>query len=280
MIRVSEFLEKVEEIAAENPTYRNGGSGTDGTCDCIGLIMGAMQRCGHGKYPLHGSNYFARNETVEPEHVKAWAKGMIVYKAREPQDSGYDLPERYQEGGAYYNGDLLDYYHVGVVTGVFPLEITHCTSSGGVNGIRRDITEKEYRAWKWGGFVNGVDYGWTEEDEPVSVETKGIVKSPDGKPVKLRKDPSTKNPYIGKVPVGDEVTVHESTGDWATVTWNGKRGYMMTRFIEMEEPVEPDEPEKPVVLESAHGIDDLYDLLEEIRDILAQNTYGGEEGEG
>lgn len=37
--------------------------------------------------------------------------GEIVYKARKPGDSSYNLPDRYKADG----GDLLDYYHVGMV---------------------------------------------------------------------------------------------------------------------------------------------------------------------
>ena len=62
-ITLSSFLEKIREIASENPKYRSGGSGKDGTCDCIGLIIGAIRRAG-GSWPgTHGSNYAARYET-------------------------------------------------------------------------------------------------------------------------------------------------------------------------------------------------------------------------
>jgi len=54
--------------------------------------------------------------------------GDIVFKAYDPGDSGYDLPDRYKPGGAYYDGDLNDYYHVGVVTSVSPFQITHMTT--------------------------------------------------------------------------------------------------------------------------------------------------------
>ena len=64
--------------------------------------------------------------------------GELVYKARRPSDSGYDLHGRYLQGGRYWTGDTLDYYHVGIVTGVSPLEITHCTSTNGVDGITTD----------------------------------------------------------------------------------------------------------------------------------------------
>jgi len=64
------------------------------------------------------------------------------------------------------------------------------------------------------------------------------VTSDDGNPVKLRGDPSARNPYVGKIAVGTLVTVHE-TGEasdgvrWATVTvqWSGQRGYIMDKFL-------------------------------------------------
>lgn len=52
----AKFLERVKAIADANPTYRTGGDGSDGTCDCIGLIMGAIGK----KYDMHSTNYFAR----------------------------------------------------------------------------------------------------------------------------------------------------------------------------------------------------------------------------
>lgn len=39
-ITLTAFLEQLETICATKPDYRIGGSGTDGTCDCIGLIIG------------------------------------------------------------------------------------------------------------------------------------------------------------------------------------------------------------------------------------------------
>ena len=52
----------------------------------------------------------------------------------------------------------------------------------------------------------------------------------------LRGDPSTKNAYIGKINEGAEVTVLEvgeadNGTEWATVSYQGKRGYMMAEFL-------------------------------------------------
>ena len=42
MVTLEAFLRGVAKIKSEAPTYREGGDGSDGTCDCIGLIIGAI----------------------------------------------------------------------------------------------------------------------------------------------------------------------------------------------------------------------------------------------
>ncbi len=126
VISLNEFLAAVEEIAAENPSYRKGGSGFDGSCDCIGLIIGALQRCGGKWNGIHGSNWAARNATNGLKRIVSNADlevGEIVFKAKAPGQSGYDLPDRYKK-----DPDQNDYYHVGVVLSVYPLRIRHMTT--------------------------------------------------------------------------------------------------------------------------------------------------------
>ena len=78
------LIAKVEEIAAEDPSYRIGGTGTDGTCDCIGLIVGAIRRAGDQWTGRKGTNYAARNEMVSLRPIAGnadLAVGEVVYKA-------------------------------------------------------------------------------------------------------------------------------------------------------------------------------------------------------
>lgn len=132
-IPVNTFLERVEEIAREKPRYRKGGSGKDGTCDCIGLIIGALRRAGATWTGIHGSNYAARKETTDLREIRSASElqpGELVFKHTRPGQKSYDLPARYRKGGSDYNGDLLDYYHVGVVLSAAPLRICHVTGTG------------------------------------------------------------------------------------------------------------------------------------------------------
>lgn len=241
-----DLLNQVQAIVSESPTYRTGGSGADGTCDCVGLIMGAMVRAGHGKYPIHSSNYFARFQTdaIRPiEDFAQLAAGMLVYKARADQA---DLNARYQQGGRYYNGDLLDYYHVGVITEMDPFTITHCTSTGAVNGI---TTDQSTKGWTHAGFVSGVEYlaedGAEEEIEPT--ERTYRVTAESGATVNLRVKPSTGSAVIRRVPIGEKVTGEPRGDTWHhVVDSTGRAGYMQSRYLDPAEETEAPDLEQRV----------------------------------
>lgn len=225
-----ELLAEIDEIVRENPSYRIGGDGSDGTCDCIGLIMGAMHRQDGKTFPLHSTNYFSRKEmdTLESKEDAVLLPGMAVYKAR--PDTG-QLHKRYKAGGEYYNEDTQDYYHVGVIRKTKPLEIVHCTSGGGVDGI---TTDTRLSNWTHVGRIRGVEYveSMPETGQPVSTADRlAVVTSADGNPVKLRRTPSTHLDYIAKITVGTVVQITEEAQGWAHVIADDKIGYMMSEFL-------------------------------------------------
>lgn len=217
------FLEKVEEIAQSNPSYKEGRDGSDGTCDCIGLIIGAIRRAGGSWTGIHGSNYSARYEMRELLPVMDAGElnlGDAVYKARMPGEVGYALPERYKN-----DPDQRDYYHVGVVTATSPLEITHCTGPG----IVRDT---KLGRWTYRGRLEKVAYDSAEVVETM-VQTATVV-ADSGDDVKMRSTPSQTDGLYWKVPVGDKVQVAYVEGEWAKVRHQGRTGYMMVEYLEMD----------------------------------------------
>lgn len=223
MISKNKFLEKVQEIATSKPTYKLGHDGSDGTCDCIGLIIGAIRRAGGSWTGIHGSNYAARNEMRELLPVMDAGDlnlGDVVYKARTPGQAGYALPERYKN-----DPDHRDYYHVGVVTATSPLEITHCTGPG----IVRDT---KLGRWTYRGRLEKVDYDGTEVVETM-VQTATVV-ADSGSKVKMRSKPSTSDGLYWEVPVGATVQVAYVEGEWAKVRHQGRTGYMMVEYLEMD----------------------------------------------
>lgn len=233
MIKASDFVYEVKDLAQTITGYQTSKSGQAGLCDCIGLIMGAMSQLGHGSYPMHSTNYFARYQMQFLREMDAGElrEGHIVYKAT---DSTADLNDRYKQGGRYYTGDLLDYYHVGVVTSVNPLEITHCTQNGSVSGIKRDYAAD---GWTHYGSMLGVVYNNSTPVKGEHMSKTAYVHASNGKPVRLRKAPGTDAETITKVQPGTVVTITEQSSDgWAQiVTPDDRVGYMMAQFLKVLE---------------------------------------------
>ena len=217
---VQNFIARVEEIAAEEPGYELGHSGDDHLCDCIGLVIGALRRCGVRWSGIHGTNYAARSEmeTLAPVTKSAdLIPGELVFKARGQGNPRYDLPERYRKGGSAYTGDLLDYYHVGVVVSNNPLRIRHMTTPK--PKMDTSIGKWTYHGWCKKVSANG---GATME----TYQAKVI-----GGNLNFRKGPSTDAERIAQIPDGSTVTVGEVLGDWAWISFNGRSGYVLAKFL-------------------------------------------------
>ena len=128
---LQKFLDKALQLFNSNPKRREPGDGSDGYCDCIGYLIGSLRRTGLKWTGIHGSNWAARKEAVNLHKVTSvndLEVGDMVLKACTPGTSGYALPSRYKKGGAYYNGDLNDYYHAGLVYSKNPFQIRHMSS--------------------------------------------------------------------------------------------------------------------------------------------------------
>ena len=254
------FLAAVEAIKKLNPAYKQPGDGTGGVCDCIGLIIGAVRRIGLKWKGIHGSNYGARYETTDLAYIAKESDlelGDAVYKACDKKNvvklacnkgtktHKWDLPQRYWEGNPYYNGDLLDYYHAGVVTQVNPLRITHMTSP------HMKVDTNLNGGWNYHGkvkpIVEAAQKGTVPEQKPVQAPaqtapsvpvpnagSKAIVVSSNGLPVKMREYPSTSCRTWFSLPVGTEVTIVEPGEKWAKIDARGKKGwYMMAEFLDV-----------------------------------------------
>ena len=170
MISARKFLVQVETIAAEEPAYRSGGSGNDGTCDCIGLIIGAIRRAGGKWTGLHGSNYAARNEVEHLAPMTGTADltvGEAVFKARSPGEAGYDAATI---NGRYASSpDRNDYYHIGVVVSVHPLRIRHMTTP-------KPKMDTSIGKWKYHGWLKRIEKELpVSQPEPARKEEKTMI---------------------------------------------------------------------------------------------------------
>ena len=258
---VQKFLAMVDVIKRLNPAYKQPGDGSNGTCDCIGLIIGAIRRMGLKWTGIHGSNYAARYQTVGLAYIASESElelGDYVYKGvgkdgkgQRPCNAGtfthkWDLPSRYWQGKSYYNGDMLDYYHVGVVTQVNPLRITHMTSPS--MKVDTSVGTNGKSPWNYHGkvkpLVNAVTSGSkpSETTSPVidppkdtaSTGTEAIVYAENGFPVKMRQYPSDSCKTWIKLTVGTKVEVVEPGETWCKINGGGKKGwYMKAEFVDI-----------------------------------------------
>lgn len=231
-VAVKKFLANVDQISSENPEYQLGHDGSDGKCDCIGLIIGAIRRSGGTWDGIHGSNYAARNEmdyllpVTDADDLNV---GEVVYKASMPGQSNYSLPGRYAK-----DPDKRDYYHVGVVRSVDPLRIVHCTGPG-------IVTDTKLGKWTHRGWLAKVS---REGDTPMSDITTATVVADSGSTVNLRNKPD--GALIDRVPVGATVTVSGHQDGWSRIAYNGQAGWMMDQYLRTEGAA-PDQPDVDTV---------------------------------
>lgn len=250
MINLSAFLSALKSIVSERPTYRNRGSATDGTCDCIGLIIGAIRRAGGMWSGTHGSNYAARNEMQTLESPPRLGVGTAVYKYHEPGQAGWNLPAAYAN-----HPDQRDYYHVGVVISVSPLEIAHCTSWSGGSGIKIDTVIGK---WRRGGRLKKVGYvGAPEPEKEGDDKMIGYINLPPTSNVFHRVSPSNGSQWYGRINGGEAVEIVSSSGEWTRVRYGGKDGYVMSKFVTTDPAKQPD-PMPPDVV----GVDKTALLTE------------------
>lgn len=200
----------------ENPGTTNlaaiiAGAGVD----CSGLLVAA------GAKVSHGSNTMWRKELTEkgsisdhhstngyPKNVNALKSsqlelGMAVFKWQK------DTPKQF--------GDSLgDYCHVGVVTGVNPLRITHASSDYGFVATDNDIGK--FCAW---GKLKGIEYeAGTAVPEGGSTMYQAKVKCN----LNVRKQAGETNQKVGLLKTGTIVNVYETVmvgnREWSRVNYN------------------------------------------------------------
>ena len=225
------YCRGVTSIAVEQPKYRVGGDGSDGTCDCIGMGRGGLKRGGaEGITGMGGTNYAARHTFLNLQKIKKadqLRKGDILLKTRDKDDKDYPLPDQYRKGGVDYNEKWgeTNFTHYGTVTQTNPLRITHMTSP------TAKVDEK-LGNWGYVGQLPWVDYDAEEELDPETTWARVIAAS--GKTVKMRAKPSTLCRTYWEVPIGAEVMVKEPGETWTKIRWAGRDGYMMTKFLQAE----------------------------------------------
>ncbi len=237
---VQKFLDKVNQIFNSNPARGEACDGSNGKCDCIGMIIGAIRRMGL-KWPgIHGSNYAARKEITGLTPLTSESQleiGDVVLKAVPKGHPNWALPKRYWQGGQYYNGDLNDYYHAGVCVSKEPFMIKHMSSK-----MTIDRKVAVYYPWNYKGKLTRLIAASSDTPTPTptptpgpepTTGTKAVVVAQSGGTVNMRVAPSKSSRIVVRVKLGETVTIVTPGEAWAQIKWGKYSGYMMVDFLDI-----------------------------------------------
>lgn len=267
-IPVNLILSDFERMLSEHWAYDWSGT-SYGKVSCAGAFVWAFQQ--HGVHISHGSNYMAREEAVQllPIGQVSLVPGMAAFKCHKPGDQGYALPDKYRMGGRGCTGDLNDYYHVGLVSE----DVTQVLNAQG--SATEFVSSPISKGWTHVVLLKRVDYdaapSSTVEPEPGEPGVSGtaVVWAENGGSVKLRQKTSATCRLYWEVPCGSLVTVRgQASGDWLPVAWNGHIGFMMSKYLRVDEPSASTPVPSPEADTSWAA--ELYDLTKEQAEALRQ----------
>lgn len=241
---IQKFLSMVALIKSLNPAYKQPGDGSNGVCDCIGLIIGAIRRMGLKWTGIHGSNYAARYQIVNLQKITALSEiqmGDVMLKAYEKGHKKWDLPSRYWAGKQYYNGDLKDYYHAGAITSLSPITITHMTSPRMKTLTIKTMNDLVKNNWLYHGQAKPIVEAAGGKIEtpslpPATTPSTGsmaVVVAESGGTVNMRAKASTSGRVIMRIKLGTTVEIIAPGEKWAEIQNGNRTGFMMAEFLDV-----------------------------------------------
>lgn len=229
---------KADDLVREFQTMYNEhwqyiwGHHEQGIVDCSGAFYYVFKK--HNLPMYNGSNRIARVYVSEPliPYKEAKSKGLIVpgmaaFKHYAPGNANYNLKEGYKPKGDYYNGDLNDYHHIGLVDDNVNYVLNAQSAKTGF--VRSKITEN----WTYVAKLKKVIYdGGTD---PMPNKTMTVIRTPDAssgsKTVNVRVKPDSSSNVSFTVNFGSIVTVYSTDNGWSQISYGGKNGWMMSKFL-------------------------------------------------
>jgi len=264
MVQVDSLIHLFQKMYKEHWPYV-WGSAKEGCVDCSGAFDYAFDKLHGPNYP-HGSNSIARRFIVgELLPLSKAEPGMAAFKMHTPEENGYDLPAKFLSGGASYNGDLNDYYHIGLVD-ENPSWVLN--AKGTKYGFCKDELTKK-NGWDCVAYLKGVDYNNSAEKKGETIMQEAHVVLPsgaNGSTVNIRQTASKSAQVITKVPVGSKVEVEYDLGQWCKILYNGQSGYMMSNYLEYDG--QQDETGNSIKPEDLAKIDSALKEIERQIDVI------------
>ena len=219
------------------------------TLDCQALVEKCLSEIGI-RENLSGSNAWFRHMTWTgtPEECKR-SFGRIP-----PGAFLFILEHDGKEPEKYKTDGIGNASHIGIYTGMTGAEMCDIAISDGIVDAERynfgngAIHSSQSRGCVCTSKFTGktINGGWnrvglwdklsydidipgepTEEVKPMTATVNG----PNGETVFLRTKPSSQASWICRVPTGAEVETGENKNGWTAVTYDGQKGYMMSKYL-------------------------------------------------
>ena len=117
-------------------------------------------------------------------------------------------------------------------TGLYLGNGTFIDARGSIKGVIGPNSMSSY-PWTHWGLPKGLydNYENYKQQEVIKVSYQATVTAANGSPVNMRAGTSIKTTSLMKIPVGTVVDVISTSGDWSEIIYNGKQGYMMSKYL-------------------------------------------------
>lgn len=246
------------------------------TMDCQAFVERCLSDIGiHDNLP--GSNAWYRRMTWvgTPEECKksfgAIPPGSFLFILK----SDGKEPEKYKPDG------IGNASHIGIYTGMsceqlceigsVPYDSRYDFGSGAINSSSTHacVCTSKFAGkaisggWNRIGLWDALSYEMTfPADDTYGGEiVTATVWASSGATVNMRSKPSASAPLVDQVPIGDTVTVQSQQNGWASVVWHGKKGYMMDKYLRMND--DPGEADPETITVSRAWLEGIYKQIGE-----------------
>ena len=200
------------------------------TMDCQAFVEACLRAIGITT-DLAGSNawYRAMDWVGSPEECKRVfgriPEGAFLFIL---EHDGGEVKRGYKDG-------LGNASHIGIYTGSRGKGAVHSSFTNGM------VCESQFKGrtinggWNQVGlWLDRLDYGIVDPEGGDGVKTM-VTWADNDSPVNMRVRKSTGAQLAGQIPQGETVTAEDNGDGWSWVHWNGKAGYVLTRFLKAPE---------------------------------------------
>ena len=205
-ISIDNFINGIKSIIDESPSFANGKDGSDAECDGIGLVRGGLLRGGATRIKfMKDINQFVNLVALDIRPIADDVHyGDVLLKAIKIDG-------------------ITDFTDISVVISNSPVNIV-CMTKDGISQTS-NLSEWDYTC-----KLPYISYG----DCKNTVEFT-IVQTENDSSAKMFEKASFASNVIDNIPNGAKIVVNESNNPFANVLYNGKSGYILSKFIKIVE---------------------------------------------